>query len=505
MVDAKKRKTEFGDFQTPPELASKVCALIAKTGFSPDAVLEPTCGRGSFLKAALDAFPSITTARGFDIGSEHVNRARSEIGVSPESRVQIQVGDFFRIDWAKEVASLPDPLLIVGNPPWVTNAVLGALQSGNLPVKTNLDNLRGIDALMGKSNFDISEWMLRQYLSWMDGRHGLLGVLCKTSVARKVLRAAWSSSRSIVAAGVYRVDSKKYFDVAVDACALVVRFSPESSSAECSEFESLDSTSPNRVFGLRDNRLVADVTGYDKWRHLAMDGLSGWRSGIKHDCSRVFELTPQDGAFVNGLGERVELEPEVVFPLLKSSDLARGRPPRKWLLVPQKSMNDDPGGLHREAPIAGQYLESHVDLLKNRGSSIYRKRHPFSIFGVGGYSFAPWKVAISGLYKELRFAKVSHFEARPVVLDDTCYSFPCQTRAERDVLFDLLSSIPAREFLSAFIFWDAKRPITAEILNRLDLKALGLALANHDAVVTVLARRQIAQYSKQDEQQVLFS
>jgi len=505
MAEAKKKRTEFGDFQTPSELAHEVCSLISTNGFAPCSILEPTCGQGSFVMAALEAFPHASIARGFDINLEYIRQAkRDTVGLS-DADVQIQEADFFLTDWDEVLSSLPGPLLIVGNPPWVTNAVLGALRSRNLPAKSNVDNLRGIDALMGKSNFDISEWMLRKYIEWLDGRQGLLAVLCKTSVARKVLLAAWNSHISMSVASVYRIDSKKHFDVAVDACALVIRFEPGASSTKCSEFESLDATSPSRIFGMRDDWLVADVNAYAKWSHLATDGLSGWRSGIKHDCSKVFELTRQDGMFVNGLGERLDLEPCTVFPLLKSSDLARDRSPRKWLLVPHKSMQDDVGLLQRRAPRAWQYLEDHADFLKKRGSSIYRKRHPFSIFGVGAYSFAPWKIAISGLYKNLRFVKVSAFDGCPVVLDDTCYSFACQSQEECDLLFEFLSSIPARAFFSAFIFWDTKRPITTEILNRLDLKKLADAIGRNNKAAVLLARRQISQYSKQEGQQIIFT
>jgi len=505
MTDARKQRTEFGDFQTPPELARRVCALITTNGFSPGSILEPTCGKGSFIDAALNAFPNVKVARGFDINNEYVRQARKTLNGALNTVTRIQESDFFLTDWNKQISSLPCPILVVGNPPWVTNAVLGVLKSGNLPAKSNVDNLRGIDALMGKSNFDISEWMLRQYISWLEGKEGMMAVLCKTSVARKVLRTAWDTSSSISKASVYGIDAKKYFDVAVDACALIVCFTPGGNCRECSEYSSLGSKEPNRVFGLRDGRLVADVVAYDKWKHLAVDGLIGWRSGIKHDCSKVFELTLKDGVYTNGLGEQIELEQEVVFPLLKSSDLARNRLPRKWLLVPHKSMKDDVSILHRKAPKAWRYLEAHIDFLQKRGSSIYKKRHPFSIFGVGAYSFSPWKVAISGLYKELSFVKVSEFNSRPIVLDDTCYSFPCQTEDECNLLFDLLTSDLVREFLSAFIFWDTKRPITAEILNRLDLKSLGEVLSCDANKIGALAQRQVAQYAKQEGQQVLFT
>jgi hypothetical protein len=58
------------------------------------------------------------------------------------------------------------------------------------------------------------------------------------------------------------------------------------------------------------------------------------------------------------------------------------------------------------------------------------------------------------------------------MLDDTCYCIPCKTEDESVLISELLNSKPAGEFLSSLIFWDAKRPITSGVLQRLDLAAL---------------------------------
>ena len=133
------------------------------------------------------------------------------------------------------------------------------------------------------------------------------------------------------------------------------------------------------------------------------------------------------------------------------------------MLVPQRAMSDDPSRLRLEAPKAWNYLTAHAHFLDKRKSSIYRNCPRFSVSGVGPYSFAPWKIAISGLYKKLEFVQVPPFLGSPVVLDDTCYFFPCQSEEECNLLYELVTSEPAREFWSAFIFWDAKRPITAQL------------------------------------------
>lgn len=505
MGEREKRKIEFGDFQTPVDLAREVCALILRAGFRPASIVEPTCGTGAFLRAAVEAFPDASLALGFDINPEYVAQARQSLAqAAPRPFVEVSQSDFFAEDWFNIVKSLPGPILVIGNPPWVTNAGLGALRSGNLPAKANLDHLRGIDALTGRSNFDISEWMLRKQIEWLDGKDGLLAVLCKTTAARRTLLWAWQNGARIASASLYPLNARQHFGASVSAALLMVRITPSGCSRECQVFHSFADRQPESVFGFVDGMLVADVRLYQKWKKLAGAGLGGWRSGVKHDCSKVYELRVEQGRLVNGLGESVDLESEALFPMLKSSDLAARGSPRRWMIVPQRSMNGDPARLRLKAPRTWSYLLAHAHLIDSRRSSIYRNRPRFSIFGVGAYSFAPWKVAISGLYKKLEFASVPPFQGRPVILDDTCYFFPCRSEEESDLLREMVMSEPAREFWSAFIFWDAMRPITAQLLNSLDLARLARLLDKDSDIARALAARQRADYAEGTSQSLLF-
>ncbi len=497
-----KQKVEFGDFQTPPGLAREVCRLLAHSDLSPSSILEPTCGKGAFLDAALQAFPGTTAVRGFDCNPDHVRVSQAAVLDHPGARVE--QGDFFRVNWDDVLFELPDPILVVGNPPWVTNAAVGSLRGANLPHKANIDGLRGIEALTGRSNFDISEWMLRETMRWLDGRVGVMAVLCKTAVARKVLYFSWSKLAQIESAAVYRINAIQEFGASVDACLLVVRLKPGSRTRECDVYETLRSATPLSRFGMREDRLVADLEAYDRLSFLYCDGLVGWRSGVKHDCSRVFELSGKQGALINGFGEQVSIEADVVFPLLKSSDVAHGREPRKFVLIPHRSMTESPQDLERRAPLAWKYLLSYSDILSKRGSSIYRKRPPFSIFGIGRYSLTAWKVAISGLYKNLRFSRRGPYDGRPIAFDDTCYLFPCDSEEECDVLYELVTSSAATEFWLSLVFWDSKRPITAKLLNLLDLAVLAKKLDRWTPVARRLSERQLIRYTDQGHQAMLF-
>jgi hypothetical protein len=471
-------KIELGDFQTPPDLAAAVCRVLCARGLAPRAIVEPTCGTGSLLLAALDAFPGASHALGADLNEAHVAAARAQLrGRVSTQRVDVEPLNFFTADWAARIAALPSPVLCIGNPPWVTSADLGRLRSRNLPEKTNFHRRSGLDAMTGKSNFDISEWMLIQLLSWLDGRDAALAMLCKTSVARKVLGFGWRAGWRIASAAIYRIDSVRQFGAAVDACLLVCELGA-AGAPRCAVFDAVDAAQPAGELGQVDGRLVADLARYRRWQHLLGESPYPWRSGIKHDCAAVMELRRIGDQLHNGLGEAVEVEDRLLYPMRKSSELARDgdAPPGRVMLVPQRTIGEDTSRLAEAAPRAWRYLARHRAALDRRASAIYRGRPPFAIFGVGDYTFAPWKVAISGLYKKLRFRVVGPEAGKPVVFDDTCYFVACASCAEAELVATLLSSDIAREFFAAFVFWDAKRPITAELLRRLDLRRLAAEL-----------------------------
>ena len=107
------------------------------------------------------------------------------------------------------------------------------------------------------------------------------------------------------------------------------------------------------------------------------------------------------------------------------------------------------------------------------------------MFGVGAYTFQPWRVAIAGFYKKLNFQVVGSFEDKPIVLDDTCYFVPCGSQAEAVCVHGLLHSKPAQEFLNAFVFWDSKRPVTVGLLGRLDLLAVAQEVGAEDELAHI--------------------
>ncbi len=493
-------RAAFGDYQTPPALARRVCELLRARGLRPHTVIEPTCGLGSFLIASAAAFPGARRI-GRDINPAHIAAAR-RASADAKIRCELEVGDFFATDWRALAQRARGPVLVLGNPPWITSADLTALGSDNAPKRANLKGLKGLDARTGKGNFDISEWMLLHLVERIGGaaRGGARGLeqldiamLLKTAVARRLLAHLAGPRSPLPALGVelraarlWRVDARAAFAAAVDASLFHLSLRPGTSSREparelaCPVHARLEEPEPSATLGVREGRLIADLEAFRACEALIGTAAPPWRSGLKHDCARVMELRREGARYRNGLGQLAALEPERVFPLLKSGALARHEGdapvvPQRWVLVPQSHVGEDTSKLARETPRTWAYLEANGARLDARRSSIYRGRPRFSIFGIGPYAFRPWKVAVSGLHKRVRFALVGPHEGAPVMLDDTCYFLGFDARAEAAAARWLLNTTPARQLVRAFLFVDMKRPVTKELLGRLELAKLARA------------------------------
>jgi len=469
------RKTEFGDFQTPVELALKACRLLKTLDINPKSIVEPTCGTGSFVSAAVEEFPDAQIILGFDINAEYVRATREAIGVrSSEVDVRVFNADFFSTDWERIFNGLSQPILVIGNPPWVTNAELSSLGSSNLPEKGNYRGFTGLDAITGKSNFDVSEWMISRIFDSLSDREATVAMLCKTSVARKVLKYLWDNSVNVASSRIFLIDAVKHFGISAYACFLACNLNRTPGGSNCFVYDNIKNPNQIATIGYENNQLIADVDYYARWKHLQGNHSVKWRSGIKHDCSKVMELTKDGECYRNGLGVLVEIEDEYLYPMLKSSDIAKGstKSPKRWMLVTQKTVGDDTNSIKHIAPKTWEYLQKNAKYLDLRASSVYKKRPRFAVFGVGPYTWSLWKVAISGFYKKLEFAVVGNVAGKPIVLDDTSYFIPCNSEEEAYNVASLLNSTAAKEFYKSFIFWDDKRPIKSELLERLDLVAL---------------------------------
>jgi len=470
-------RAEYGDFQTNADLANKVTLLLAAKNISPEVVIEPTCGKGNFIIASLQNFQHIKNIIGIEIYKPYVWETKFNVlhfflENPPSSKPEISIvhGNVFDFDF-KQLAKkhAKDDILIIGNPPWVTNAKLGSLNSSNLPKKSNFKNHSGLDAMTGKGNFDIAEYITLSMIDNFQLTKGYLLLLVKNSVIKNIVFDQHKNKNKIASIEKYCIDSKKEFNVSVEASLFYCQLNAVP-AFDCEEFNFYDPEKSYLKFGWWNDKFVSNINAYIHTKDIDGQSPFVWRQGLKHDCSSVMELDKINGHYVNGLQEEVTLEDDLIYGMLKSSDLKNTviNQTRKFTIVTQKKVGQETKQIKYDYPQTYQYLTAHQMYFDARKSSIYNNKPLFSIFGIGDYSFKPYKVAISGLYKTFHFTLVLPQDGKPVMLDDTCYFLGFDRIEFAVYALILLNSDLTKQFLQSITFADAKRTFTKDVLMRID-------------------------------------
>ena len=474
-------RTEFGDFQTNNDLSVRVVKRISSQVENPTILFEPTFGEGNLLLAGLQEFTSIKKIVGVEIYKPYIWKTKFKIldyylKNPSKNKPSItlyheSIFDFDLNNFAK--STINDKVLILGNPPWVTNAQLTTLESDNLPRKSNFKNNTGLDAMTGKGNFDIGEYITQNLIRNFQNHQGNMAFLVKNIVIKNITFDQKRNDFLIKNLQKYHFDAKKEFNASVEASLFFCEFNDEAEQF-CREVN-LDKNEPfENTFGWVNNKFVAIMEDYETYANI--DGICPfeWRQGVKHDCTAVMELRKEGDYFFNAQDEKIELENDLVYPFLKSSDLKNKEVTevRKYTIIPQKKIGQETDYIKEFYPLTYQYLKENEGGFDKRKSSIYRGKPKFSIFGIGDYSFKPYKVAISGLYKTFAFTLVFPLNEKPVMLDDTCYFLGFDTPEEAIITHRLLNHTITQKFLKSIVFLEAKRAFTKDILMRINLLTL---------------------------------
>jgi hypothetical protein len=474
-------RAEYGDFQTNSDLANQVTLHLKLKNVTSEIVVEPTCGKGNFIIASLSNLKKIKNVYGVEIYKPYVWETKFNVidffltnpnNNKPE--ISITHCNVFDFDFKQiEKKHSTKDILVIGNPPWVTNSKLGSLNSTNLPKKTNFKNHSGLDAMTGKGNFDIAEFITLTMIETFQNMNGHLLFLVKNSVIKNIVSDQNTNRFKIASIEKQCIDSKKEFNVSVEAALFSCELNSEP-TFECKEFNFYDNKTSYLKFGWIADKFVSNIEIYKHTKEIDGECPFVWRQGLKHDCTKVMELDKVNGYYINGFKKEVELEDGLVYGLLKSSDLKNTviSQTRKFTIVTQKKVGQETKYIEKEYPKTYRYLIEHQENFNARKSSIYNNKPQFSIFGIGDYSFKPFKVAISGLYKTYHFTLVLPQDNKEVMLDDTCYLIGFEKIEFAVYSLMLLNYDVTVQFLKSVTFSDAKRTFTKDVLMRIDLMEL---------------------------------
>lgn len=461
-------KREFGDYQTPIDFAKKVCDYLRfEKHIQPSTILEPTCGIGNFLESSFSL--NANKYYGIEINSEYCKYCEERF---INKNVTIINSDVFTFN-LKTLINNETNLLVIGNPPWVTNSTLSLLESKNTPKKKNLKRLKGIEAITGASNFDICEYIILQLINEFCNTDTIIAILCKMSVARNVFKELKFNKINFEYCEILEFDATKVFGISISACILLIKLSSKDFCADiCNvySFENFKSImySLSYVNGQLFNNFALKNNNFN--------GICcfEWHQGIKHDCSKIMELSEINGRLYNGKKEIVEIEADILFPLVKSSMFKKPiiNTFSKYVLVTQKKIREETAYIEKIAPKTWEYLTNNIEVFNKRKSCIYYNAPQFSMFGIGDYSYSQFKVGLSGFYKKPFFSLLYSSKNKPVMTDDTSY-FICFDNYEMAYAAMLiLNSKPVQEFLMNIAFLDAKRPYTKKVLKCLSFEKI---------------------------------
>ncbi len=469
-----KSRAEYGDFQTNRNLTDKICEKINNNDVKPSLVVEPTCGKGNFILSALKTFPTLERIIGIEIYKPYIYITKFNIlnyyleTQKEPIEIVLNHSSFFDFDLKSIELTTNENLLILGNPPWVTNSKLSVLNSDNLPKKSNFKKHSGLLAITGKGDFDIGEYITLQLLNHFGKNNGYFAFLIKNSVIKNITQDQLNNKYAISNIEKWQIDTLKEFNASTDSSIFYCKLNTRTEFT-IKEFDFYNSEYL-KTSGWVENKFVSNVEDYEQ--NKIFDGKSPftWRSGVKHDCSKVMEFQRVDNGFQNKLKQTFEIEEKYVYRILKSSDLnKKNATPNRFTIITQMKIGQDTNYIKQTAPKTYNYLEQNEAFFSKRKSSIYKNKPRFSIFGIGEYSFKPYKVAIASMYKKFEFMLLEPENDKCLMVDDTCYFIGFESKLQAEICVTLLNNERVQAFIKSLAFADTQRVINKELLSRIDL------------------------------------
>lgn len=493
-VVAADHRLPLGEFYTPRGVAELAVSELDVDDPRTDTFLDPGCGAGVFLAAAIDAkraaladglaaaeiVDAVTdTVFGIDINPVAVRSAKlayllallPSLGSPDVDRVEIPVflTDSLGLTRDDELRYGGEQLdltvdHLVGNPPWITwgNLSEAVRDAWRETYAARLDLLphRGIEGRLGHANDDVSVpfvWVcVHRYLA--EG--GDAGFVLKRGLlkgpAGRLFRSQRVNGRPVAVSRVHDFTTLRPFgdDVAVDAAlyTLSADATPEFPIPTASWTRGDADPDFSTAASIRDT-LDCEETGLvpveeedpsASWiRTDAEDRALGpcaheIRHGVKDDAKAVYGIDRR---------QLDELERDHVYPYLRSKHVVKyGLFGHDLHLVPVRKANEDNEKTLRErCPNTYQYLESNRETLEDRSSSWLQGGTFYDLFGLGEYTWAAYKVVWCRLGFKPHFAVVSTVEdadlgEKTVVPGDHCMFVSTDEEREAHFLCALLNS-----------------------------------------------------------------
>ena len=156
---------------------------------------------------------------------------------------------------------------------------------------------------------------------------------------------------------------------------------------------------------------------------------------------------------------QVHLEKDLLYPLLRGRDVSRWKAaPSAHLLFVQDAAKRR--GI-AESELSSKFPLTHAWLLQQKGTLLKRasqsvrnlmQKHAFySMFGVGEYSLAPWKVAWAEVANEVNAGVVGLTDGKPTLADHTLVEIVVSSEQEAHYVAGVLNCTLFRMGVASYI------------------------------------------------------
>ena len=516
-------RRQLGEYYTPNGVAELSVGELGVDDHESETFLDPGCGSGVFLAACIDAkldalgddrdpdelVELVTdTVYGIDLNPVAVKSAklryllalgpvledsgiaRLELPVFLTDSLRLTRDDRIRFG-GERVELCVDHL--VGNPPWIT---WGALSESvreawreRYVEELNLLPHRGVETRLGHVNDDISVpfvWVcIHRYLDSEGQASFVLKRDITKGPAGRLLRTQRVNERPVAVRHIHDFNRLRPFSDGVDVDAAVYTLKADIDPGFPVAVDSWRAASGRPSFtaaGAMRETLTREQTGV---RPVDDDPASSWvrddaerralgtcehdiRHGVKDDARAVYSIDR---------GQVDELEHDHVFPYIDSKHVVKyGLFGHDLRLVPMRTANEDNEAELRETcPRTYEYLRSNRQPLDDR-SSAWLERGPFyTMFGLGEYTWAPYKVVWCRLGFKPAFAVVStvgdeDVGEKMVVPGDHFMFIPTDNRDEAHFLCGLLNSSIYRKSMVG-VAGGGKSGLSKAVVDKLELPA----------------------------------
>lgn len=499
----------LGEYYTPDWLAEKLLegTLGDDLGDPSKRVLDPACGSGTFLvlvikhirrhvgsgdvspRKALDLI--LRNVVGFDVHPLAVRAARANYLLSLGELLQLSREPIdvpvYEADSVAHSVDLPGFDYVIGNPPWVNWQDLAEPyrretmplweQYGLFPKRQT-----AIQTILGAAKYDLS--MLMTYVAAdrylrTNGKLGFIvsQALFKTAAAGQGFRRFQLPDGTPL--GVHRVEDfvkLRPFDFTANRTAMLIlekgreteypvayRYHSPGQQRCWSARPISDPTSPWMAARPATLAAIQRILGRSEYRAREGANTGGANAvfWVELQASSPIRVTVRN--FIEGARKavprvRTTMERDLLFPLLRGQNVAR------WRAIPEQSIliTHRPGMKLRAIPEAEMkstfpgvfsYVRRFETLLRERPAykRYFKAIAPFySLFNIGEYTFAPWKVVWREQALPFRAAVVGPAEDKVVIPDHKLMMVVAESESEAHYLCGALNSLPVSAAVAAY-------------------------------------------------------